>query len=72
MTKAFVTIEVDIDTNWVHQAGLCESSNPQEITKSHHNQLKRDGIWDRVDYWICNQKEFISVRKVSLIKEETK
>lgn len=72
MTKALVTIEVDIDTSWVYQAGMGESSNPNHITASHHQQLKRNGIWDQVYGWIRYQDDFVSVRKVTLIKESKK
>jgi hypothetical protein len=72
MTKALVTIEVDINTDWIRQLGLGENSNPQHITKTHHSQLKRDAIWDCVDSWVCDQKEFINVQKVTLIKELVK
>ena len=70
MTKALVTIEVDIDTGRDRSEGLGESSNPDHYGIRFIEDGKRGEIWDRVYGWLQNQNEFITVKKVSLIKKE--
>lgn len=69
MTKALVTIEVDIDTGRTRDSGLGENSNPDHHGVRFVEDEKRGEIWDRVHNWIQNQNEFVSVRKVTLTKE---
>ena len=68
MTKALVTIEVDIDTGVHHSSGLGQNSNPNHPGIRFIEDEKRGEIWDRVYGWLQNQNEFIIVKKVSLIK----
>ena len=71
MTKALVTIEVDIDT--VHTniwRGLGDSSNPTILGTRHKQDLQRGWIWDQVYSWIEYQPDFIRVTKVSLVKKD--
>ena len=70
MTKALVTIEVDIDTGRDRSSGLGESSNPDHHGIRFIEYEKRGEIRARVYGWLQNQNEFITVKKVSLIKKE--
>jgi hypothetical protein len=69
MTKALVTIEVDIETNRDRSSGLGESSNPDHHGIRFLEDEKRGEIWDCVHSWLQNQNGFITVKKVSLPKE---
>jgi hypothetical protein len=69
MTKALVTIEVDIETGRDSSAGLGESSNPDHHGIKFVEDKKRGEIWDCVHDWLQNQNGFITVKKVSLPKE---
>ena len=69
MTKALVIIEVDINTGHYRSSGLGESSHPNHPGIRFIEDEKRGEIWDRVHGWLQNQNEFITVKKVSLIKE---
>ena len=70
MTKALVTIEVDIDMGRDRSSGLGESSNPDHHGIRFIEDEKRGEIRERVYGWLKNQNEFITVKKVSLIKKE--
>ena len=70
MTKALVTIEVDIDTGRDRSSGLGESSHPDHHGIRFIEDGKRGEIWACVYGWLKNQNEFITVKKVSLIKKE--
>lgn len=69
MTKALVTIEVDINTNGIYQSGLGESSNPNHPTKGWIENEKRGYIWDCVHSLLANSKGYTKIVKVSLIEE---
>jgi len=69
MTKALVTIEVDIETGRDRSSGLGESSNPDYHGIRFVEDGKREEIWDCVHSWLQNQNGFITVKKVSLPKE---
>lgn len=70
MTKALVTIEVDIDTwGFPVQEGLGESSNPEHPSMRRINEGKRERIWDVTHDLLKDKLEFVKVVKVSLIKE---
>jgi len=73
MTKALVTIEVDVDTSGIlelHNSGLGESSNPNHPGQRHIQEGKRNYIWDITDQFLRGNSEFVKVVKVSLIKDE--
>ena len=71
MTKAYVTIAVDIDTtNIPVQTGLGESSNPQHVSRSHAVQAKRDHVWDVVHSWLWSKEGFIQVDDIRFPKGE--
>jgi hypothetical protein len=69
MTKALVTIEVDIETGRTRDSGLGESSNPDHHGIRFVEDEKRGFIWDSVHDWLSNNPEFKTVVKVSLPKE---
>ena len=69
MTKALVTIEVDIDMGRDRSSGLSESCHPDHHGIRFLEDGKRGDIWDGVHGWLQIQNEFITVKKVSLIKE---
>jgi len=70
MTKALVTIEVDIDTAHTNiWRGLGDSSNPEILRTRHKQDLQRDWIWDQVHLWVKDQLDFVRVTKVSLVRE---
>jgi hypothetical protein len=69
MTKALVTIEVDIDTGRTRDSGIGENGNPDHHGIRFVEDEKRGRIWDCVYGWIEYQDDFISIRKVSLIRE---
>lgn len=69
MTKALVTIEVDINTDHLYQSGLGESCNPQHPLQKRIAEAKRDWIWDSVAGLVMHNPEIKSVVKVSLTKE---
>jgi hypothetical protein len=70
MTKALVTIEVDVDTyGFPVQTGLGESSNPEHPPQRRIAEAKRDHIWNFVYDLLKNKPQFIQVVKVSLTKE---
>jgi hypothetical protein len=69
MTKAYVTIAVDIDTtNIPVQTGLGESSNPQHVSKSRAAEAKREFIWEVVYDWVSGNEGFIQVKEVRIPK----
>lgn len=73
MTKALVTIEVDVDTSdiWeLKDSHLGESSHPNHPSKRHIEQGKRNYIWDVTYEFLNGKSEFVKVVKVSLIKDE--
>jgi len=71
MTKALVTIEVDIDTwGFPVQEGLGESSNPSHPGQRAITEGKRERIWDVTHNLLKDKSEFVKVVKVSLIKDE--
>ena len=73
MTKALVTIEVDVDTSGIlelRDSLLGESSNPNHAGQRHIEQGKRDYIWDVTHEFLNGKSEFVKVVKVSLIKDE--
>jgi len=71
MTKALVTIEVDVDTwGFPVQEGLGESSNPSNPGQRAIAEGKRERIWDVTHDLLKDKSEFIKVVKVSLIKDE--
>ena len=70
MTKAFITIEVEIDTGTHIDAGLGESSNPAHPTKLAISDNKREAIWDKAFEWLNGKEGFIKIVKVSLLKEK--
>jgi hypothetical protein len=73
MTKAVVTIEVDVDTSGIlelHNSGLGERSHPNHPGKKHIQEGKRNYIWDTTDEFLKDKSEFVRIVKVSLIKEE--
>ncbi len=73
MTKALVTIEVDVDTrHFPVQEGLGESSNPRHMPVRAIAEGKRERIWDVTYNLLKDKSEFVKVVKVSLIKEEGK
>ena len=73
MTKALVTIEVDVNTwGFPVQEGLGESSNPQHPPVRAIAEGKREHIWDVTYDLLKDKSEFVKVVKVSLIKEEGK
>ena len=69
MTKALVTIEVDIETPVHRDSGAGESSNPSHPGIRFLEDEKRNYIWDEVHNWVKDKNEFAKVLKVSLIKE---
>jgi hypothetical protein len=72
MTKALVTIEVDIDTYGIPvQTGLGESSNPNHPGQRHIQNSKRGYIWDVIYNLLKNKSEFVQIVKISLMKENT-
>ena len=74
MTRALVTIEVDIDTSGIlelHESGLGESSNPNHPGQRHIEEGKRNYIWDETAKWFQLKTEFVAIKKVSLIKDNS-
>jgi hypothetical protein len=70
MTKALVTIEVDVNTwGFPVQEGLGESSSPQHLGKQRIDEGRREHIWDITHGLLKDKPEFVRVVKVSLIKE---
>jgi hypothetical protein len=69
MTKALVTIEVDIDTPVHRDSGAGESSNPSHPGRRFLEDEKRNYIWDEVHKWVENKNEFSKIVKVQLVKE---
>jgi len=71
ITKALVTIEVEIDTTHVPvQTGLGESSNPQHVSKSSAAEAKRGFVWDTVYDWVSDKQGFIKVKEVRIPKDQ--
>ena len=69
MTKALITIEVDIDTrHFPVQEGLGESSNPACPTRSRIIEGKRERIWDVVYGWISDEQGFVQIKEVRFPK----
>ena len=68
MTKALVTIEIDIDIPVYRSSNLGESSNPSHPGIKFLENEKRNYIWDEVYKWINNKNEFLKIVKVSLTK----
>ena len=70
MTRALVTIEVDIDTSHVNtHRGLGESSNPNHPRIRWIQEESRGWIWDYMHSWLFGEPTFKKIVKVSLIKE---
>lgn len=69
MTKALVTIEIDIDTGSNINEGLGVSSVYSFPGIRHIEDEKRGEIWERVHDWLKDQNGFIGVTKVSLTKK---
>ena len=72
MTKALVTIEVDLDTSGIvelRSSGLGESSNPNHPKQNHIKQGKRDFIWDITCEWLKDKEGFVQIKEVRLPKE---
>ena len=70
MTKALVTIEVDIDTyGFPVQTGLGESSNPSHPGQNAIAEGKRERIWNVTYDLLKDKSEFVQIVKVSLTKE---
>jgi len=69
MTKALVTIEVDVETGRDATSGLGESSNPSHPGQRFLQDEKRGFIWESVHDWLKSHPEFKTVVKVSLPKE---
>lgn len=71
MTKAFITIEVDVDTaHHPVQTGLGESSNPQTPPKSGVIEAKRGFIWDIAYGWLSDKHEFVQIKEVKFPKDK--
>lgn len=69
MTRALVTIEVDIDTrHFPVQEGLGESSNPEKPPRSRIVEGKRDHIWGSVHDLLDGKPGFVGVRAVRIPK----
>jgi hypothetical protein len=69
MTKALVTIEVDIDTrHFPVQEGLGESSNPQTPPRSRIVEAKRELIWDTAYGWVSDKQGFVQIKEVRFPK----
>jgi hypothetical protein len=69
MTRALVTIEVNIDTaHWPVDTGLGEASNPSHPPRSRVLEAKRGLIWDSVHDLLDGQPGFIGVRAVRIPK----
>lgn len=71
MTKALITIEVDVDTSGIlelHNSGLGESSNPNHSGQRHIQEGKRNYIWDVIHDLLKDKSEFVQIVKVSLTK----
>ena len=70
MTKAFVTIEVDIDTYGIPvQTGLGESSNPSHPGQRRILEAKRDYIWDLINDELISLNINPTIKSVRLFKE---
>jgi len=70
MTKALITIEVNFDVGRDRSSGLGVSSNPDYHGIRFIEQEKRDFIWDETAKWFQSKREFVQIKKVSLIREE--
>jgi hypothetical protein len=69
MTKAFITIEVDIDTtNFPVQTGLGDSSNPERPPRSRVIEGKRDFIWEVSCEWLKDKQGFVQIKEVRFPK----
>jgi hypothetical protein len=69
MTKAFITIEVDIDTtNFPVQTGLGDSSNPERPPRSRVVEGKRDFIWEVSCEWLKDKQGFVQIKEVRFPK----
>jgi len=69
MTKALVTIEVDIDTrHFPVQEGLGDSSNPEHPPRSAVIEGKRERIWEVVYDWISTEQGFVQIKEVRFPK----
>jgi len=69
MTRALVTIEVDIDTaHWPVQTGSGEASNPSHPPRSGVLEAKRGLIWDSVHDLLDGKPGFLGVRAVRIPK----
>ena len=65
ITKAFITIEVDIDTtNYPVQTGLGEASNPGNPSRSGVVEAKRGFIWDTAYEWLSDKEGFVQIKEV--------
>jgi len=71
MTRAFITIEIDIDTtHHPVQTGLGESSNPQKPPRSRIIEAKRELIWDTACGWLSDKQGFIQIKEVRFPKDK--
>ena len=69
MTKAFITIEVDIDTrHFPVQEGLGESSNPEHPPRSAVIEGKRERIWEVAWEWLKDKEGFVQIKEVRFPK----
>jgi len=69
MTRAFVTIEVDVDTHhFPVQTGLCEASNPSHPPQRRIAEGKREHIWEVIYNLLKDESDFVQIVKVSLPK----
>jgi hypothetical protein len=69
MTKAFITIEVDIDTHhFPVQTGLGDSSNPERPPRSRIIEGKRDFIWEVACEWLIDKQGFVQIKEVRFPK----
>jgi len=64
ITKAFITIEVDINTNYLVQTGLGEASNPQHPPRSGVVEARRGFIWDTAYEWLSDKEGFVQIKEV--------
>jgi len=71
MTKAFITIEIDIDTTYHPvQTGLVVSSMTQQPPRSRIIEAKRELIWDTACGWLSDKQGFIQIKEVRFPKDK--
>ena len=70
MTKALITIEVDIDTYGIPvQTGLGENSNPSHPGQRHIQNSKRGYIWDLIGDVLQSSHINSTIKSVRLSKK---